>query len=94
VTPLAVGLAVLAGWNVATWATYRIDKARARQARRARRIPERVLLAMAAAGGSLGALIAVYAHRQRHKNQKLGFMAWLWAFTLLQLGLVILLLRA
>jgi uncharacterized membrane protein YsdA (DUF1294 family) len=79
-----VAIALVAAWNLATWAMYRTDKARARSAR-GRRLPERVLLGMAAAGGSIGALIAVYAHRQRHKAKKLGFVRWLWAILVLQI---------
>jgi uncharacterized membrane protein YsdA (DUF1294 family) len=71
--------ALLALWNVATWAVYRVDKARAR--RRARRVSERSLLAMAALGGSPGALVAVYAHRQRHKARKRRFVTPLWLIT-------------
>jgi uncharacterized membrane protein YsdA (DUF1294 family) len=63
-------------WNLATWAVYRIDKARA--GRGARRISERALLAMTALGGSPGALVGVYAHRRRHKARKPGFVAPLW----------------
>ncbi len=83
-TPVSIGIAVLAVWNLVTWATYRIDKARARAGRGARRIPERVLLGMAAACGSIGALIGVYGARQRHKAKKLGFMLWLWAIVVVQ----------
>lgn len=75
-THLIAGIALLAGWNIATWATYRADKARAARARR--RVSERALLAMAALGGSPGALVAVYAHRRRHKARKLSFVAPLW----------------
>jgi uncharacterized membrane protein YsdA (DUF1294 family) len=78
-TVVLVAVAVLAAWNLVTWAVYRLDKARARAARGARRIPERTLLVMAAAGGSIGALVAVYGHRQRHKARKLGFVLPLWA---------------
>jgi uncharacterized membrane protein YsdA (DUF1294 family) len=85
---VVVAIAVLGVWNVVTWATYRVDKARARAARGARRIPERTLLAMAAAGGSLGALLAVYAHRQRHKAKKLGFMLTLWAIAAVHVALI------
>ncbi len=82
--PISIAIAVLA-WNLATWAVYRIDKSRARAARGRRRIPERVLLAMTAAGGSIGALVAVYAHRQRHKAKKPAFALWLWAIVFVHL---------
>ena len=83
---LAVVLALLAAWNLGVWAVYRLDKARARRGRGARRIPERVLLGLAAAGGSPGALVAVYAHRQRHKAQKWPFVGWLLAIVVVQLA--------
>jgi uncharacterized membrane protein YsdA (DUF1294 family) len=73
-------IAALVGINALTWAVYRIDKRRAR--RTARRVPERTLLGLAAAGGSAGALLAVYAHRQRHKARKSRFMAALWSIAL------------
>lgn len=78
-TAVLAAVAALLAWNLITWAAYRVDKARARAARGARRIPERTLLTMAAIGGSIGALIAVYGHRQRHKAQKLAFVVPLWA---------------
>jgi len=75
-------IAVLASLNLATWAIYRVDKARA--GRGARRISERTLLSLAAAGGSLGALIAVYAHRRRHKASKPSFVILLWSIVIAQ----------
>jgi uncharacterized membrane protein YsdA (DUF1294 family) len=81
----------LAGWNLVVWAIYRLDKARARRADR--RVPERTLLALALVGGSPGALLAVYAHRQRHKARKLAFVGWLWAIVVVQVGLGVLLAR-
>jgi uncharacterized membrane protein YsdA (DUF1294 family) len=75
---LIVG-AIAVAWNLATWAIYRIDKARAGRGRR--RISERALLTMAALGGSPGALTAVYAHRRRHKVRKGSFMGPLWLIT-------------
>ena len=91
--PISIAIALVAAWNLATWATYRIDKARARAARGQRRIPERVLLGMAALGGSLGALLAVYAHRQSHKAKKLGFMLWLWGIVVVQAVAAVLIAR-
>jgi uncharacterized membrane protein YsdA (DUF1294 family) len=93
-TSMLVALALFAVWNLVTWAVYRGDKARARAGRGARRTPERVLLGLAAAGGSLGALVAVYAHRQRHKAKKLGFVLWLWAIVAAQVVGALLLVRA
>jgi uncharacterized membrane protein YsdA (DUF1294 family) len=79
--PLAViAGACVAAINVIAWAAFRIDKARAR--RGARRIRERTLLILAALGGGGGALVAMYAHHQRHKVAKRGFAALVWlAFT-------------
>lgn len=74
--------------NIATWACYRIDKARA--GRGARRIPERVLLGAALAGGSIGALLGVYAHRRRHKAKKVRFMIALWAIVALHAAIAVL----
>jgi uncharacterized membrane protein YsdA (DUF1294 family) len=78
---LIFALAVL---NALTWAVYRWDK---RQARRgARRISERTLLVLAWVGGWVGALVAVYGHRQRHKAQKLSFMLPLWLAVIVWVG--------
>lgn len=74
-TAAIVGAALAAG-NALAWAAFRIDKARAR--RGARRIRERTLLTLAVLGGSAGALLAMYAHRQRHKVAKRGFAAVVW----------------
>jgi len=77
----AAGLLVLA--DLVAWIAFRVDKARAR--RGVRRISERRLLQLAAPGG-LGALLGMYAHRQRHKVDKRGFRALVWIFGLLQVG--------
>lgn len=77
--------ASVAAINVIAWAAFRIDKARAR--RGARRVRERTLLILAALGGGLGALVAMYAHRQRHKVAKRGFAAIVWLAVIAQLGL-------
>jgi uncharacterized membrane protein YsdA (DUF1294 family) len=85
-TAILVLLALAAAWNLVVWGVYRLDKARARRGRGARRIPERMLLGLAAAGGSPGALVAMYAHRQRHKAQKWPFVGWLWAIVVVQVA--------
>ena len=74
---LLLAPALLVVLNLVTWASYRWDK---RQAGRSgtRRIPERTLLALAWLGGWLGALLAVYGHRRRHKARKLRFLLPLW----------------
>lgn len=53
--------------NLAAFALFGIDKRRARKHRW--RIPERRLLAISAAGGSLGALTGMYVfrHKTRHR---------------------------
>ena len=76
--------AVLLCTNVVAWAAFRIDKHRAKQAGR-RRIPERRLLWFAAFGGG-GALVAMYAHRRRHKVDKRRFRAWVWALVTMQVA--------
>ena len=74
---LLLALALLLVLNLVTWASYRWDK---RQAGRsgARRIPERPLLPLTWLGGWLGALVAVYGHRRRHKARKIRFLLPLW----------------
>jgi len=79
--------ATYAAINVVTWACYRIDKARA--GRGARRISERTLLALALAGGSLGALAGMYGHRRRHKTSKLWFVVAFWGIVALQVAALV-----
>lgn len=62
-----------------TRAVFRWDKWCAR--RGARRVPERTLLRLAAAGGIIGAYLGMYAHRQRHKAGKESFKRPLRAIT-------------
>jgi uncharacterized membrane protein YsdA (DUF1294 family) len=74
-----VTFTLLSSWlilNLVTWAVYRWDKRQS--GRRGRRIPEQTLLRLAWYGGWLGALIAVYAHRARHKARKVAFLRLLW----------------
>jgi len=85
-SPMLVAIAGLAALNLATWATYRLDKARA--VRGERRFRERTLLLLAALGGSCGALVAVYGHRHRHKARKAAFVVPLWLIVVAQLGVV------
>lgn len=84
---LAVALILWTLVNLVTWALFRIDKQRARRSRR--RIPERRLLGFAFAGGSVGALIAMYAHHQRHKVDKRRFAALAWLAALLHLAILV-----
>ena len=55
------------------------------------RIPERTLLALAILGGSVGALLAMYAFR--HKTRHLKFSLGLPVILALQIALVIWILR-
>lgn len=80
---LIAASAALALANLVAWTAFRVDKARAR--RRAWRISERALLVLAALG-PIGALVAMYGHRQRHKVQKRGFTAIVWLELIAQLG--------
>lgn len=68
--------------NLLTWGVYRWDKARAGR-RGARRVPERTLLGLAAVGGFVGAGVAMYAHRQRHKANKAAFV---WRYRVVLCG--------
>lgn len=81
-TPWAMGIAVMAVLNLATFVTFAIDKARARARRR--RISESTLLMLALAGGSPGA----YAGRRafRHKTRKQPFAGRLHAIAGLQVA--------
>jgi uncharacterized membrane protein YsdA (DUF1294 family) len=66
--------------NAAAFAVFASDKRRAVHG--ARRIPERVLLQVAAAGGILGSLTAQKV--LRHKTRKEPFRTWLWLIAALQ----------
>lgn len=70
--------------NLATFAIFGLDKAAAAdKVNRGRsRVPERVLLTLAALGGSPGALLARPVFR--HKTRKQPFGAWLTLIVFLQ----------
>ena len=70
--------------NITTLLVYGIDKLNAM--RNAARVPERTLLALALAGGSSGALAAVYIFR--HKTKKRLFTILLPLFLILHLLLL------
>ncbi len=81
--PFAELLLVAAAANVLAWGAFRLDKICAR--RQWRRVPERTLIALTLFGGS-GALIGMYAHRQRHKSNKAVFVVAVVLAMLLQLA--------
>ena len=66
---MALALAYLAGVNLAAFAAFGWDKRCAMAG--ARRIPEKTLLSLAAAGGGLGAVLAQQLFR--HKTRKQPF---------------------
>lgn len=74
--------------NVVTFAVYAVDKARA--IRGEWRVRESTLLALAAAGGSVGALLAMVVCR--HKIRKARFAVGVPAMLILQVALVLALL--
>lgn len=71
--------------NVVTLAVYIADKAKAR--RHAWRTPESTLLLLAAAGGSVGAMVAVFV--VRHKSRHLKFRYGVPAILLAQIALAV-----
>ena len=73
-------LLYLVAINLVAYGVYWLDKRRA--ARGGRRVSERELLVWAAAGGSLGAWIAM--RRLRHKTQKTGFQVAFFAILVAQ----------
>lgn len=79
-----VGLYLLC-MNALTFTVFADDKRRARQGDR--RVPERILLQLAAFGGSPGAFAA--QQLLRHKTRKEPFRTLLWLIAFLQLVLVI-----
>lgn len=81
--PFVELLLIAVAANFLAWAAFRLDKVCAR--RQWRRLPERTLIALALIGGS-GALIGMYAHRQRHKTNKTVFVVAVVLAMLLQLA--------
>jgi uncharacterized membrane protein YsdA (DUF1294 family) len=80
-------LLYLVAINAVAYAVFWLDKRRA--ARGGRRVPERELLLWAAAGGSLGAWLAM--RRLRHKTRKLSFRAAFFGIVVAQaIGLYLL----
>ena len=75
--------------NLATFLIFGFDKAAAADkiSRGRPRVPERVLLTLAALGGSPGALLARPVFR--HKTRKQPFGAWLTLIVFAQAGAVV-----
>jgi len=78
----------LAGINLLAYVVYWLDKRRAEKGQR--RIAERELLLWAAAGGSLGAFLAM--RRFRHKTQKASFRIAFFAIIAVQVVVIYLVL--
>ncbi len=82
-------LAWLAAINATALTYYAFDKSRARWNRI--RVPEAVLLTLAALGGSGGSYLGM--HLFRHKNVKGRFRIVFWTIVLVQLGILAVVLR-
>ena len=76
--------------NVLTLAVYVIDKIKAK--RHVWRVSELTLLALAAVGGSVGAMVAIFV--VRHKSRHLKFRYGVPLILLLQVALAVWLTRA
>ena len=77
-------VAWLVSVNIVAIAFFRYDKSVAGAGRT--RVPELVLLSLQAAGGTVGAAIAMWLIRPRHKTQSGGFLAWFFLILLVQLA--------
>lgn len=62
----------IAAINIVTFATYGIDKYKARHKKR--RIAETTLLTLAAIGGSVGALVGMQVWHHKTKHKKFSFL--------------------
>lgn len=82
---LTVFLIYLGAVNLALFAVMGRDKRAARRGRR--RVPEATLLALAAAGGSFGGMLAMLLFR--HKTRKPKFYLGFPVIFLLELGLAL-----
>jgi len=82
-------LSYLLGMNLLAWVLFGVDKHRAERngthKKQRRRVPESTLLMVALLGGSLGALIGMYAFR--HKTQHLKFTLLLPLILLLHVAI-------
>lgn len=84
---LAVYIVII---SIITFLVYGIDKFRAKHDRY--RIPEKVLLFLAAIGGSIGALCGMYFFR--HKTRKPAFYIGVPIILILQVILLVVILRS
>lgn len=82
---LKIALYSLLAVNLLTFVTYGIDKHKARHNRW--RVREASLLLLAALGGSVGALLAMYLFR--HKTQHKKFRYGVPAILIIQLAIVV-----
>jgi uncharacterized membrane protein YsdA (DUF1294 family) len=82
---VAVAAAYLGAINVVAFHVFAYDKIEA-AAGRNRRTPERTLLALTAAGGTLGALAARWLFR--HKTRKQPFRTFFWLIVAAQIVLI------
>lgn len=83
---IAAIAAYLGAINVVTFHVFAYDKIEA-AAGRNRRTPERTLLALTAAGGTLGALAA--RRLLRHKTRKQPFRTFFWLIVAAQAALIV-----
>ncbi len=83
---LSPPLAWLVAINLVAIVTYRYDKLVA--GGKWTRVPERVLLWQEAFGGTIGAAIAMWLIRPRHKTKSWGFLFWFVLILLVQAAVV------
>lgn len=77
----------LIGINISALVMYRADKALAQSNQL--RVPEIILWLLEAVGGTIGAAIAMWFIRPRHKTQSGGFLLWFFMILVLQIVAVI-----
>lgn len=81
-TEIQILLIYLVLINLVTFVVYGMDKRRA--VKRKWRIPEKTLLMLAAAGGSVGALAGIYGFR--HKTKHMKFVVGVPVILIVQIG--------
>ena len=80
-------IAWLVSVNIVAIVLFRYDKSVAGTGRT--RVPEAVLLLLAALGGTAGAAVAMWLIRPRHKTQSLGFIVRYLLILLLQIAALV-----